>query len=367
MEVEKLNQLLVDFSKLPKLNIPEKTFFDVSGYPHYENVCSNILQFFFDVSEQHGMKDLFLKSLFCILPEDKRFDTDFAETFVRREYSNIDILIETDEYYIIIENKVFSGLHNDLSKYLADIKQKRKDESNEHKEIIPIVLSIRRDLKDEERVEINKSNFIHVTYSDFFDRIRSNLGGYIELSNGEWLVFLKNFISNMSSLGGDNRMSNSNLNEVIRVFDDNYEIYFEFERKRREVSKFLSREAETVLDVLKAEFKYEFMSANDSHWLACSTYTKSPIKTMFDTFEVQRVLKGWEILLRVGRAHDINTTNSWLKNKGISNLKSESIIPQKWKHITLWTCKTDDNPGVTPRVVSEKAIELIKNIWAETL
>ena len=41
-----------------------KTFFDVTGFPHYENVISNILAFFFDTNEEHGFKDLWLKSLF---------------------------------------------------------------------------------------------------------------------------------------------------------------------------------------------------------------------------------------------------------------------------------------------------------------
>ena len=40
-----------------------KTFFDVAGYPHYENVISNILAFFFNTREEHGLKDLWLKSL----------------------------------------------------------------------------------------------------------------------------------------------------------------------------------------------------------------------------------------------------------------------------------------------------------------
>ncbi len=63
----------IDFEKLSvalkkatdiEIKTRVKTFFDVSGFPHYENVISNILAFFFDVNEEHGLKDLWLKSLF---------------------------------------------------------------------------------------------------------------------------------------------------------------------------------------------------------------------------------------------------------------------------------------------------------------
>lgn len=48
-DIEKLNQFLFDANKLyKKIPIKEKTFMDVSGYPHYENVCSNILAFYFN-------------------------------------------------------------------------------------------------------------------------------------------------------------------------------------------------------------------------------------------------------------------------------------------------------------------------------
>ena len=39
-------------------------YFSVSGYPHYENVVSNILSFFFDPEKEHDFGDLWIKSLF---------------------------------------------------------------------------------------------------------------------------------------------------------------------------------------------------------------------------------------------------------------------------------------------------------------
>ena len=47
-----------------KIKSRVKTFFDVAGFPHYENVLSNILAFFFYTNEEHNLKDLWIKSLF---------------------------------------------------------------------------------------------------------------------------------------------------------------------------------------------------------------------------------------------------------------------------------------------------------------
>ena len=36
---------------------------EIGGYPHYENVCSNFLAFFFNPERPHGLGSLFLDAL----------------------------------------------------------------------------------------------------------------------------------------------------------------------------------------------------------------------------------------------------------------------------------------------------------------
>ena len=45
----------------------EKTFMDIEGFPHYENICSNILQFYLNPNEEHRLNDVMLKSLLYTL------------------------------------------------------------------------------------------------------------------------------------------------------------------------------------------------------------------------------------------------------------------------------------------------------------
>lgn len=46
--------LLLNFEVLPE--VPKtRTFMKVSGYPHYENASTNLLAFYFDPEEEHGL------------------------------------------------------------------------------------------------------------------------------------------------------------------------------------------------------------------------------------------------------------------------------------------------------------------------
>jgi len=61
--VESYLKLLLAFRSLPRSS-RGRTFMEVSGYPHYENVSSNILGFYFDPAAEHGLKDLLLSAFF---------------------------------------------------------------------------------------------------------------------------------------------------------------------------------------------------------------------------------------------------------------------------------------------------------------
>jgi len=53
-----------------------KTFMQVTGYPHFENVCSNILAFFFNPKEEHNLNDLFIWSLLETTGEEMMTNVD---------------------------------------------------------------------------------------------------------------------------------------------------------------------------------------------------------------------------------------------------------------------------------------------------
>jgi len=103
--------LLDIFQTLPKAK-QYRTVMQVSGYPHYENVSSNILAFFFDPEEEHGLSDLLLQSLFKVIHQAQNTTSDnkevstlelpsFETVKIEREYTTdgkkrIDLVITGD-------------------------------------------------------------------------------------------------------------------------------------------------------------------------------------------------------------------------------------------------------------------------------
>ena len=117
-----LETLLNEFARLPTHEDRPLTFMEIAGYPHYENVCSNILEFFLDSQKQHGLGTLVLDALLDvgdIAPSNEGMGGNLSvEREVYTDAGNrIDVLIESDTHAILIENKIYAGVKNPLADY----------------------------------------------------------------------------------------------------------------------------------------------------------------------------------------------------------------------------------------------------------
>jgi len=183
---------------------------EVSGYPHFENVASNILAFFFTSDEEHGLGDLFFKSLMEIILGNTVVETNNINA--KREYptskgNRIDIVLSNDSYMVGIENKIFSGVGNDLLDYMNTINKLAVEEKS-----IPINIIL--SLRDEKKIA-NMNGYHHVTYELFFEVIRRNLGGYIQSADNSWLIYLKDFMKTINELDRGGIIMNSGLCNFI--------------------------------------------------------------------------------------------------------------------------------------------------------
>jgi hypothetical protein len=84
---------------------------EIVGYPHYENVCSNFLAFFFDPEGPHGLGSLFLDTLVGAIGIEGVEEGLGGNVSVEREVftgagNRIDILIKSDSHAVLIENKI---------------------------------------------------------------------------------------------------------------------------------------------------------------------------------------------------------------------------------------------------------------------
>ena len=187
-------ELIHDFESLPSI-LKSESIFDIAGYPHYENVCSNILAFYLNQNNEHGLGNLLFSSLMNLAGGSESHQDNMQ---INREVSTskvgrLDIVIETDNQIIGIENKIFHHLNNDLADYSDSIDEWAKPNQLD---TVKIILSIRR--------EIESSGFICVTYEEFWAKIREKLGSYITTSSQKWVLYLVDFMSTIEKLNGDN-------------------------------------------------------------------------------------------------------------------------------------------------------------------
>lgn len=61
MDLQKFTKMLEAFPKPDTESDIPQTFLEIAGYPHLENVASNILEFFFDTQAEHQFETLFLE------------------------------------------------------------------------------------------------------------------------------------------------------------------------------------------------------------------------------------------------------------------------------------------------------------------
>ena len=180
----------------------DRTVFDISKYPHYENVISNWYEFFFDPSAEHSLRDLFLQSLVEIINEDKDHrEFSMEGCCVKREFQTdergfVDLVLyeqsEEGERFasaIIIENKIRAPVKNNLVDYYESVKVVEPDQK------VGVVLSLHK-IKDEDLPE----EFVNITHDKLLEAIQRNLGEYVVSAKLKYILYLQDFISNLEQM-----------------------------------------------------------------------------------------------------------------------------------------------------------------------
>jgi PD-(D/E)XK nuclease superfamily len=192
--------LLKRFTELKSSFKEEReTFFDIAGYPHYENVISNVLAFFLDPAKGHGLGTFCIEALMQVIePETYGIDGYWeVEREVRTEKGNyIDIILQSETIVIVIENKIYASVYNDLQDYIEFIQKKNKG-----KKVFGIVLCLQppnpEGLHNEYKI---------VTYDKFFGRVRQQIGYAIEEADPRYFQLLTDLMTNVRKLKEGTRM-----------------------------------------------------------------------------------------------------------------------------------------------------------------
>jgi hypothetical protein len=209
--------LLDEFKKLPGRIARPQTFMEIGGYPHYENVCSNFLAFFFDPKGSHGLGSLFLDALVGSVGiaggEGGLGGNVSVEREVITEAGNrIDLLITSDSHAVLIENKIFAAVVNpfeDYAAYLCSLRNENGDlyqDENKAKILLTIYPT----------GEGAEWGFVNLTYADFVSAVRSALGHHVSEADARYLTLMLDFLNTLEHLGEGTRMNQEFINVLAK-------------------------------------------------------------------------------------------------------------------------------------------------------
>ena len=212
MNFEESELLLNEVNKIyNKIPIKEKTFMEISGYPYYENVCSNILAFYLNPKEEHKLGSVLINSLIKVVKNKGQKiykDIDLSHLNIYREYTTlkgnrIDIVIQNEEIVIGIENKIYASVYNDLEDYAKTLNKLNNNS-------IKLLLSVHQELRN-----TTHNDFINITYSEFFKQLKQDLKSYKQIEN-KWYIYLIDFINNIEGFEVEKGMELEITNWIIQ-------------------------------------------------------------------------------------------------------------------------------------------------------
>ena len=270
-------QVLVD-SHIVREPAPAEspTLLQIAGFPHWENVHSNILGFFLDTSQAHGFGSLFIRSILAAYRRNCGKDglsenapcpetveaTDAVEREVRTSNDKrIDLLVDCADFRVCIENKIHADLYNDLGDY-----RKHCEKGSNGRPVLGIVLSPDGVASQEP----GRHGFVSITHEDLVKQVRQRMGSHIGPHNTRYQYFLLDFLEQTSRFS---RTTNMN---------DDEKAFLEFWKENKPKIKNIEGWIKKMWELLNANRKAE------AHREQCRALLSEPERTLFRDWTYQR-------------------------------------------------------------------------------
>lgn len=306
--IDQFQKLLAKFKELPPTLQRDPTTLELSGYPHLENVYSNILAFFLDPEREHGFGPLFLESLLFVA-ECEATIRDGEEVEINREEitgtrKQIDLVISTDTLIVGIENKIYNPLHNDLEDYGRHICKKACK-----RRVCKILLGLNLPEGDQELF-----GFKSITYQDYFDEVLRRIGPTLIGSSDRYRQFALEVIETVKHLTEGSAMKP----EMLDFFQENEE---SVDSLLQAVNEF-KQEMRNRVTALWTDFRPNFSNITyyrwrQSHKLYDSVGYEIKIEDGF-TLVIYTIIspKGWKIKVFPKEEENFQRVQSWLETQG---------------------------------------------------
>lgn len=208
----KFEQVLREFSQLQPLNLVEPNIFSIGSKGYYENPTTDILAFFIDTNGQHQLGNTVLNALFsCLNTETQSFDSALVAVPEREVLTKtgkrIDLLLEGNDWVMVIENKIFHHQNNPFDDYMSFVKSASRDRFDGKKGGF-IVLA-----PDKEPLP---SGWQFVSYRHFITALKQQLAEkFISQPVNKWVLLLREFVLHLESLMSQPSVNQDTLEFVL--------------------------------------------------------------------------------------------------------------------------------------------------------
>lgn len=189
----------------------EKTIFSIGGRGHYENPISDVLAFYLDSGEDHGLGYLVLRALLesAAIEQPPNLSEAVHRELATDQGNRLDLVLVGDNWVIAIENKIFHEANNPFEDYKSYLSKIYPNKTSYY-----LLLSPKGD---------NSDGWESLDYGLFIATIKSHLGEVLIKSPfSKWIVFLRDFLINLSNYVKDASMNDERFEflheNVFRIY-----------------------------------------------------------------------------------------------------------------------------------------------------
>lgn len=312
-----LKQLIKHIKNLPTPETPEKTIFGIGSRGYYENPTSDVLAFFCDSEGAHGLGNLMMEAVFdslgyCNQEEALTFDDISLIAEPEREVFTedgkyIDILLESNDWVMVIENKVFHKLNNPFKSYQHHID---KEEQYQGKYPIFVVLSPKGNAP---------TGWLGLSYPALLDSVREKLAqAFITQPINKWLVLLREFILHLEGIMSGSTISPETTDYIL----ENLREIHQAERLKDKTIKAFHLE---LLQELSTIFPNEKID------IKLSTWNKYPA--------LRFSFKKWQSNSFVALYLDARAGESFCINYYVTDIVHQDLVSKADKHLMKYSNK----------------------------
>lgn len=228
-------EFLADFP-IDRLSRGRKTVFDIGMKGHFENPMTDILAFYLDFNEEHGLGDLLLKS-FLKSADVGYLEAKLGTAPIREKVGRIDLVLEGKDWIIAVENKVHHAAVNPFEEYKkALIRYNTRNKKMRYFILSPY------DPKISGWCWLETPRLMRALIESL---VQNSFSGETVV----WAMFFKEFcqnVINVTEVVGANRMSEENFSLIIENWNKIKMVADTYHNTYSEISKRLEPIAERV-------------------------------------------------------------------------------------------------------------------------